>query len=37
VQDVIYLLIAVGFFALSWWLVGFAGRLEKSGKGEEKS
>lgn len=36
-QDIVYLLIAAVFFALSWALVSFAGRLEPGEKDEAKS
>ena len=36
-QDVFFLLIAIAFFALIWWLVTFAARLEKGEKGSGKS
>jgi hypothetical protein len=37
VQDVIYLSVAVAFFALTWALVAFAGRLETGDKGDGRS
>lgn len=35
-QDVIFLLLTIAFFALTWALVAFAGRLEEGDKGEGK-
>jgi hypothetical protein len=31
-QDALFLLLALGFFALTWGLVLFAGRLEEAGE-----
>jgi hypothetical protein len=36
VQDVLYLVITVVFFAVSWELVKFTGRLEAGDEGERK-
>lgn len=35
-QDVLFLAVAVAFFALTWALVVFAGRLDEGEKGEGK-
>jgi hypothetical protein len=35
-QDVLYLLIAAAFFALSWALVKFCARLEPGMEGKEE-
>jgi len=37
VQDLIFLLIAVAFFALSWALVRFCARLEPGAAGNDPS
>ena len=36
-QDLFFLSVTAGFFALAWALVSFTDRLGKSGKGGEKS
>jgi hypothetical protein len=35
-QDLVYVVVSVAFFALSWWLVQFCGRLEETAEGKGK-
>jgi hypothetical protein len=37
VQDILFLLVTAGFFALAWALVRFTDRLGRDGKGGGKS
>ena len=35
-QDLLFVLLSVGFFALSWWLVALCGHLEQAAAGKGK-